>query len=404
MGWLDGAGTGRTVPNMTRVPDDFLDRVTTVVTKARRHDLTSLNEANTKALLIEPILAALGWDVADLDSVTREYKVYDGTYLDYALIVEAKAVLFCEAKPTGKRLEDPKWVSQTINYANNEGVVWCVLTDGLRWRVFKANEAVTMAKKLAFEVTLEELTDPERRDNALRLFAHLTPAAVAEGDLSALGTQIFVDGRVREALSQLVDEPTKKFLDAIRAAIGPDISLSPAEVRAALARASDDVTAALSNSAPSVPASPAVRSFDTADTAQPEPGSAAQRPAAERGRGREATYEERLAKWPVADLIDATLRHDLDTAGFEVRERKLYRTIHRGGVLLGGVEAQRNCVKLRLKAGIPTLEALVPEAAGRLTDISKVGHWAPGVSSFDLTIDTLPVATKLLAAVAEHQT
>ena len=29
------------------------------------------NEANTKALLIEPMLAALGWDVTDVDHVVR---------------------------------------------------------------------------------------------------------------------------------------------------------------------------------------------------------------------------------------------------------------------------------------------------------------------------------------------
>ena len=199
---------------MTAVPTDFLARIDVIIAKSHCLDLATLNEANTKALLIEPVLSALGWDVLDLDSVTREYKVYDGTFLDYALLVGAKALLFCEAKPTGKHLDDSKWVSQTINYANNEGVVWCVLTDGLHWRVFKANEAVSMHKKLAFELNIEDLIDPVRRPEALRLFACLTPAAVAEGDLSTLGTQIFVDGQVREALGSLVEEPSKRFLDA----------------------------------------------------------------------------------------------------------------------------------------------------------------------------------------------
>jgi predicted type IV restriction endonuclease len=40
------------------------------------------NEANTKALMSEPLLAALGWDPTDLDVVEREVKVYDGTFLD----------------------------------------------------------------------------------------------------------------------------------------------------------------------------------------------------------------------------------------------------------------------------------------------------------------------------------
>lgn len=44
----------------------------------------SSNEANTRALVIEPVLVALGWDTSDLAQVDREYCVYDGTFLDYA--------------------------------------------------------------------------------------------------------------------------------------------------------------------------------------------------------------------------------------------------------------------------------------------------------------------------------
>jgi len=43
---------------------------------------TAGNEANTKALLIEPLLNALGWNPVDLDAVERGVKVYQGTFLD----------------------------------------------------------------------------------------------------------------------------------------------------------------------------------------------------------------------------------------------------------------------------------------------------------------------------------
>ena len=49
------------------------------------------NEANTKALMIEPLLAALGWNFSDLDVVEREVKVFDGTFLDYGLKVRRAA-------------------------------------------------------------------------------------------------------------------------------------------------------------------------------------------------------------------------------------------------------------------------------------------------------------------------
>lgn len=213
--------------------------------RAKTADASTLNEANTKALLIEPILSALGWDMYDLESVTREYRVYDGTFLDYALLVSKRPALFCEAKPTRMALDDPKWVSQAINYANNEGVVWCVLTDGLRWRVFKANEAAPMEKKLAFEVTLAELFAPETSARAEELFHCLTPAAVAEGELSRLGTQVFVDSRVQDVLAELLEEPPAKLVDLVRSQMGEGHGLKPADVRGALARVAGPAADAL---------------------------------------------------------------------------------------------------------------------------------------------------------------
>ena len=34
----------------------------------------SIGEQNTKAALIDPLLSALGWDVEDIDEVSREYR------------------------------------------------------------------------------------------------------------------------------------------------------------------------------------------------------------------------------------------------------------------------------------------------------------------------------------------
>ena len=56
------------------------------------------NEANTKALLIEPMLAALGWDVTDVDHVVREWRVFDNTALDYALKIDDAPALYVEAR------------------------------------------------------------------------------------------------------------------------------------------------------------------------------------------------------------------------------------------------------------------------------------------------------------------
>ncbi len=59
----------------------------------------SIGEQNTKAALIDPLLSALGWDVEDIDEVSREYrrKSQDNP-VDYALFMLRSPRLFVEAK------------------------------------------------------------------------------------------------------------------------------------------------------------------------------------------------------------------------------------------------------------------------------------------------------------------
>lgn len=177
------------------------------------------NEANTRAVLVEPILQALGWNTTDPTQVSREYRVFDGTFLDYALLIDGKPRLFVEAKALGKKLDDNSFVSQTVNYANNEGVVWCLLTNGLAYKVYKTNEPVGMNDKLLFEVDLQDAEGGSASEVAERLQG-LRPEAVSSGELDAWGEQVFADQRVRDALTALADAPPKPLIDAIEKQLG----------------------------------------------------------------------------------------------------------------------------------------------------------------------------------------
>jgi predicted transport protein len=176
------------------------------------------NEANTKALLIEPTLSALGWDPFDLDVVQREVKVCDGTFLDYALKHEGAAWVYVEAKALGEDLADPKYVAQAVNYANNDGVLWCVLTNGLRWRAYKTNEPVTMDRKLLFEVDSGDV-DGTVADTAKAL-SLLSRDRVLAGDLDRLAERTFTDGRVRSALAAIATNTPDILIKEIAQQLG----------------------------------------------------------------------------------------------------------------------------------------------------------------------------------------
>ncbi|HET6509351.1 MAG TPA: DUF5655 domain-containing protein [Baekduia sp.] len=176
------------------------------------------NEANTKALLIEPLVAALGWDPADLDHVQREVRVFEGTFLDYALKLDGQARVYVEAKGLSENLDDKKFIAQTLNYANNDGVVWCVLTNGSRIKVYKTNEPVAMDRKLLFEVDLADAA--ETAGEKAKLLRLISREAVSAGDLDRFGERVFTDGRVRQALAELAIDPPQTMVDILTARIG----------------------------------------------------------------------------------------------------------------------------------------------------------------------------------------
>ena len=84
-----------------------------------------VGEQNTKAGLVDPILSALGWDLEELEEVSREYKAKPGDNpVDYAFFILRSPRLFVEAKDLDKDLDDRKWIMQTLSYATVVGVQW----------------------------------------------------------------------------------------------------------------------------------------------------------------------------------------------------------------------------------------------------------------------------------------
>ena len=66
---------------------------------ARFQSSRRINEENTKAWLIDPILRAIGWNNEETDEVQREYKMKSTDKpVDYALILARRPRLFIEAK------------------------------------------------------------------------------------------------------------------------------------------------------------------------------------------------------------------------------------------------------------------------------------------------------------------
>ncbi len=199
----------------------------------RKHPL---KETPTRTIIVDPLLEALGWDVRDPDEVELEYPTVDGKSVDYALKINRKPVLLVEAKALDDPLNDVKAITQVVGYAANDGIVWCVLTNGVKWKVYRSVEKCPAPDKLMYEVSLEP---GDSEDMSVQDLAHqmwrISRDEMAKGTLDALGEQAFTDGKIRKALDAIMRDPPRRFLNLVKQATG-DESIPPQKIKESLSR------------------------------------------------------------------------------------------------------------------------------------------------------------------------
>lgn len=59
--------------------------LTNLITKIEGFKDKTINEQNTKAILIEPLLSLLGWNISDVEEIFREYPTSSKKPVDYKL-------------------------------------------------------------------------------------------------------------------------------------------------------------------------------------------------------------------------------------------------------------------------------------------------------------------------------
>jgi hypothetical protein len=192
----------------------------------------NIGEQNTKAALIDPLLAALGWDVEDIDEVSREYrrKSQDNP-VDYALFMLRSPRLFVEAKGLEKDLSDRKWISQVLGYATVVGVEWCVLTNGDEYRLYNAHAPVDVEQKL-FRVV--RISESDHEEYILETLELLSKEKMGDNLLNVLWKAHFIDRPVSRALGELLQNDDASLIRLIRKRT-PE--LTPSEIRESLKRA-----------------------------------------------------------------------------------------------------------------------------------------------------------------------
>lgn len=212
--------------------NELLESLHKVKQRIERYGSKGINEQDTKATLLQPVLRSLGWDVEDLEDVQREYKIRkQDKPVDYSLFLLRTPCLFVEAKALGENLDDRKWANQIMGYAGVAGVGWVVLTDGNEYRLYNSHATVPIEEKL-FR-TVRVVDDAAAAAETLLL---LSKRRMQENEINVLWKAHFVDRQVQAAVRELFAATPDAAIVRLLAKKLP--SLSPKDVRTSLQRAS----------------------------------------------------------------------------------------------------------------------------------------------------------------------
>ena len=136
-----------------------IDSLKRRITEHRSYLDEGAPEARTRVSLVDPLLQALGWDVADPSLVEVEPRMAQGR-ADYALLGQAREpVLLLEAKKLGDANVPYDQIASYVvgqNMRRSVKIPYCGVTNGNRWLVFDV-----FTQSLVLDVSVER-DDPRR--------------------------------------------------------------------------------------------------------------------------------------------------------------------------------------------------------------------------------------------------
>ena len=149
-------------------PDELNDLVVELSEKIRRHgDVFRNNETATRYSLIDPVLTALGWDLADTSQVRPEFPLGGRNRVaDYAMLHETgRPQFFVEAKNLDTPInKDSSAVEQAINYTIRSDCEYVVITNGDTWEAYRPRASGELHER---RTTAFRIADEDRRSTVM---------------------------------------------------------------------------------------------------------------------------------------------------------------------------------------------------------------------------------------------
>ncbi len=211
---------------------EFLEDIIEKINNLKDKDI---NEENTRGILIDPLLQALGWDIFNLNEVLRNEKTSSGGYVDYILKTDNQ-IIYLEAKQINSRLIN-KFQTQATNYAYEDNVHFCVLTNGNQYQIFETYRKGTVTDRLLVDIKLND--NEISSDKKLEHINFISKASVQKGNLERMNEILNLQNKVYEVVQTLFSNPNHKFIEIISLELEQDFE--PESIRKAIINIGNEI-------------------------------------------------------------------------------------------------------------------------------------------------------------------
>ena len=209
---------------LTQQIEEKLQEIKTTLERAKEGG-HSINEALTEYYVVDPLLNVLGY--APWEVIKRGHDGVANNFPDYTLLPNTPHKWFLEAKKLDLHLQDGE-AAQAVNYANNQGAEWAVLTNGRSWYIYNAHLPKPLTEKRVMQIN-DLFSDADAVGKLLLLSRQsmqntgLTVAWTQERVTAVVKSQLVTpNSALRKHLRKMGSEETGTALDD--AAIGKAIA------------------------------------------------------------------------------------------------------------------------------------------------------------------------------------
>lgn len=196
-----------------------------------------MDEANTKAAILQDFLTLLDWEVPTNTQLEYSVEAFGQTYkVDYALILEGTSVAFIEAKGVDTALTADHR-EQLASYMRNKDVTYGILTNAKRYQFFQrlVDDDSIQVQQIA-DVSLKELPT---RINILRAY---TKDAIQTDESAEILTQINELTEARTTLATEKEALADELTDVLTTSVSDTIaSLAESQAKEMIDRLIADI-------------------------------------------------------------------------------------------------------------------------------------------------------------------